>query len=97
MQLEHGRDRLPAAILLRVRREFVETATAGSDLAVTEFKYRYSASSPAAILWSAGVREAREAADAQARLNGAGFKTVDLSNMMAAQVRGCRVGIIEYV
>lgn len=67
-------------------REFVETATSGTAVSVTEFKYRYSAGPSAHVLWSAGIREPAERHQLLGRLRSAGMTTVDVSGMEAAQV-----------
>lgn len=65
----------------------METALEGaSDLTVTEFKYRYAASTEAHVLFSVGIRSSRDLAELLDRLNGAGMSTMDLSKIEAAQV-----------
>lgn len=64
------------------------TGGSGDNINVTEFKYRYSVSNNACILWSGSSRDPAELNSCQARLNAGGFRTVDLSSLEAAQVRG---------
>jgi hypothetical protein len=67
-------------------REFVSIASGAGGVAVTEFKYRYSAGASANILWSAGVTDKAAASALVSRLNEAGLATLDISAIDAAQV-----------
>ena len=67
---------------------FVASATGGTDLQITELKYRAAAAAggPAHVLWGAGVRGPDELAAVITRLADAGMPTLDLSGVEAAQV-----------
>lgn len=67
-------------------KEFVSTAVDGTDISVTEFKYRYTAGTDAHVLFSVGIRNASEVQDLVQRLNAKGFATDDISGIEAAQV-----------
>lgn len=67
-------------------RSFVETAFANTDLNVTEVKYRYAVAPEAFVLHSVAIKSDSELAALKARLDGAGYRTMDLSKIEAAQV-----------
>jgi len=67
-------------------REFVDVATAGGSIPVTEFKYRFSAGDRACVLWGAGIKSKAEGEALVARLQGAGMPTTDISGLEVAQL-----------
>jgi threonine dehydratase len=67
--------------------DFVETAVGGTDINVTEFKYRYSENSKAHILFSLDVPPGSDPCiGVVERLAERGFPTVDISGLETAQV-----------
>ncbi|GAX79219.1 hypothetical protein CEUSTIGMA_g6659.t1 [Chlamydomonas eustigma] len=58
----------------------------GSAIQVTEFKYRYSATDAAQVLWGAGIRDQAELSTLVNKLNDADMPTVDISGMESAQL-----------
>jgi len=73
-------------------RKFVEvgyySSSGGTDIEVTEFKYRYNSmlDGEAQILHSVSINNEKQKQELVARLNAAGFPTQDLSEMEEAQV-----------
>eukprot|EP00210_Caulerpa_lentillifera_P003651 g3485.t1 len=67
-------------------RSFVETALNGTQLNITEFKYRYSAGSTANIMWGVSTETEKELGELMGRLNGAGFDTIDVSDVDELQL-----------
>jgi len=61
-------------------------ASAGVDIPVTEFKYRYSAGEPAQVLWGAGIKSPAELTTLLDRMNAGGMPTEDISSLEVAQL-----------
>lgn len=67
--------------------DMVATALNGTDIQVTEFKYRYEAGSDAHVLFSVGVApRSPECVGVMERLNQRGYPTADISDIELAQV-----------
>ncbi|CAL5220401.1 g2410 [Coccomyxa viridis] len=67
-------------------KDFLDIALDNSDLQITEFKYRFSAAAEAHVLWGLGIRHPSEVAKLEERLTTAGFPTIDISGIEAAQI-----------
>lgn len=67
-------------------RAFVQTALNGTQLNITEFKYRYSAGSTANIMWGVSTQTEGEVKELIERCNAAGFDTVDVSDVEELQL-----------
>ncbi|KAK9829226.1 hypothetical protein WJX72_004603 [[Myrmecia] bisecta] len=67
-------------------KDFIATALNGTDIQVTELKYRYSAGQEAHVLYSVGIRQQAELSALIQRLGAKNFSTLDISAIEAAQV-----------
>ncbi|GMH45397.1 hypothetical protein BSKO_13354 [Bryopsis sp. KO-2023] len=65
-------------------KRFVDLGLSGTDIMVTEFKYRFTAGADAHILWSVAIRSALELTEMMNRLNDGGFPTTDISDVEEA-------------
>lgn len=67
--------------------DFVETAIDGTDIPITEFKYRYKEDTDAHVLFSVGVAPSSMACrEVMQRLVDRGYQTIDISDIEMAQV-----------
>lgn len=65
-------------------RTFIDAAVGSASsepISVTEFKYRFSAGEAAQVLWGAGLKSPGQLASLLARMESAGFQTVDISKV----------------
>lgn len=66
-------------------KKFVDTALSGTDIQVTEFRYRFSASNDAHIMWSIGIQTQKDTTKVLRRLNNHFYTTIDVSEVSECQ------------